>query len=66
MEEGTFFDEDLVKNNKKVVVCPNCNRELKVGLNDTEFFCDECGENFETDVINADSDDFVWHPSGLF
>jgi len=63
--ESTFFDEELVKNSKKVVVCPHCNREFKIALNDTEVFC-ECGEKIDSDIISLESDEFVWHPSGIY
>jgi transcription elongation factor Elf1 len=59
--EQTFFDEEFVKNSK-IVSCPNCNKKIKVDLNNSEVFCSECGEHFEVE-LNGISEDFVWHPN---
>jgi protein-arginine kinase activator protein McsA len=55
-----FFNDEF---NKKIVLCPNCKKEFQAGIDDTEFFCEECGENFEVEQLNSFSEDFVWHPS---
>jgi len=60
--EKTFFDDEFVKNNK-IVLCPACSKEFKVDLEDTEIFCDECGETFDIESIGTYPEDFVWHPS---
>ena len=56
--EETFFDEEFVKNSK-IVSCPCCNKQFKVGLNNIEVFCNECGNHFEV-KLNEISDDFVY------
>lgn len=58
--QKAFFDE-ILRNTKKIS-CPNCNKEAEVSVEDTEFFCEECGESFEIGS-NISSEDFVWHPS---
>ena len=59
--EDTFFDDEFVKNSK-IVSCPCCKKCFKVDLNNTELFCNDCGEQFEVE-LNAISEDFVWHPT---
>jgi len=56
----TFFDDEFVKNSK-TVSCPCCKKQFKIDLNDTEVFCNECGEHFEVE-LNGFSEDFVWCP----
>ena len=59
--EKTFFDEDLVKNNR-LVSCPHCKTQFKVSLEQVEVEC-ECGKRFCTGSITRFPEDFVWHPS---
>ena len=58
--QKAFFDEIL--KNTKTISCPKCNKEVEASIEDTEFFCEECGESFGM-VSNISSEDFVWHPS---
>lgn len=58
--QKAFFDE---LKNTKLISCPNCKKEKEVSVEDSEFFCEECGENFEPAEQNIFSEDFVWHPS---
>lgn len=58
--QKAFFDEVL--KNTKTISCPKCNKDIETNIEDTEFFCEECGESFEM-VSNISSEDFVWHPS---
>jgi len=60
--EKTFFDDEFVKN-IRTVLCPSCNKEFTIGLEDTEIFCDDCGEFFDVELIESYPEDFVWHPS---
>lgn len=59
--QKAFFVENL--KNTKLISCPNCKKELEVDVNETEFFCEDCGENFELEIMGMFSEDFVWHPS---
>jgi len=59
--QKTSFIENL--NNTKMISCPKCKKEIEVGSEDSEFFCEDCGESFEMEPVNAFSEDFVWHPS---
>jgi predicted amidophosphoribosyltransferase len=59
MQKTSFVDSFK---NTKIISCPKCKKEIEVEPEDSEFFCEECGENFETEQ-NIFSEDFVWHPS---
>ena len=58
--QRTFFDDELVKTRAKIVLCPSCDNEFKIDLEQIETVCEECGEFFS---INPASEEFVWHPS---
>ena len=59
--QKTFFNENI--KSTKLISCPKCRKEMEVGVEDSEFFCEECGESFESEPFNIFSEDFVWHPS---
>ncbi len=59
--EKTFFDDDLVKNNR-LVSCPHCRNKFKISLEQVEVEC-ECGEKFCAQPVTNFPEDFVWHPS---
>jgi len=59
--EKSFFDDEIIKNNRKLVLCPSCKNEFSINLEDTEAFCDECGESFT--LLNESPEEFIWHPS---
>jgi len=58
--QKAFFNESL--KSTKTISCPKCKKEVEISMEDSEFFCEECGESFELEQ-NTFSDDFVWHPS---
>jgi transcription initiation factor IIE alpha subunit len=57
----TLFVDNL--KNTKMISCPKCKKEIEVNMEDSEFFCEECGESFGLESANIFSEDFVWHPS---
>ena len=59
--QKTSFVESL--KNTKMISCPKCKKEIEISSEDSEFFCEDCGENFEMEPIGTISEDFVWHPS---
>ena len=59
MQKTSFVDSFK---NTKITSCPKCKKEIEIEPEDSEFFCEECGESFELEQ-NIFSEDFVWHPS---
>lgn len=58
--EKTFFDAEFLKSRTRSILCPSCEKEFNIELDQTEAVCEECGENF---AIEFATEDFVWHPS---
>jgi uncharacterized CHY-type Zn-finger protein len=59
--QKTSFDETF--KSTKIISCSKCKKEMEVESEDSEFFCEDCGESFEMGPLNIFSEDFVWHPS---
>jgi len=58
--QRAFFDEELLKNRARIVLCPTCDNEFRIDLEETEVNCEECGESILVDIA---PEEFVWHPS---
>ena len=58
--EGFYFDDNLSKTTK-LVICPNCDNELRTAVEEYEILCDECGEKFSLEQEGY-PEEFVWCP----
>ena len=60
-----IFNDDLIKNSR-LVLCPTCDVELRVSLEEEEFECDECGKCSGLCPEGSYPEEFVWHPRRKF
>lgn len=58
--EKSFLDEDFLKNTR-LVLCPKCEKDIKIDINDEMVLCDECGEEIVINNLEM-PEDFLWHP----
>ncbi|TRZ55087.1 hypothetical protein D4Q76_01115 [archaeon] len=46
----------------RLVLCPKCDSEMRVGLMNDSAECEECGEDIEV-VEEGYPEEFIWHPN---
>lgn len=58
------FDEQLIRNSR-LIICPSCDSEFRVGLDKKEFLCESCEEEIDIEEEGY-PEEFVWHPKREF
>ncbi len=46
----------------RLVLCPKCDSEMRVGLMNDSAECEDCGEEFEV-MEEGYPEEFIWHPN---
>lgn len=57
--DNKFFSDDFVKKSR-LILCPGCDHEFTVPLEEEEAVCEDCGEEFFLE--EEYTEDFIWHP----
>lgn len=57
------IDENFLKTSR-LVLCPHCDKEARVSLEEEELLCESCNNKFE--IEEEYGEDFIWHPERKF
>jgi len=53
---------DEVMRNSRLVLCPDCDHEMRADCEEEEVICGGCGSSIEIGHEGMYPEEFVWHP----
>ena len=62
---NNLSNEEIIRSTR-LTICPECDNEMRVGVDEEDCHCGECGEDFQIGPEGMYSEEFIWHPGRKF